>query len=91
MYKIYKIVDNTNDNIYIGITKQTLSQRLSKHKHKTKNNTNGSMSREIIKNGDYKVELIEETDDKTRERYWIENTECINKVIPKNIRSFLGI
>jgi hypothetical protein len=33
----------------------------------------------IIKNGDYKIELIEETDDETRERYWILNTECINK------------
>ena len=33
-------------------------------------------------NGDYKIELIEETDDKLRERYWIENTDCINKVIP---------
>ena len=40
------------------------------------------MSREIINNGDYKIELIEETEDDTRERYWIENTNCINKYIP---------
>jgi hypothetical protein len=37
------------------------------------------MSREILKNGDYRMELIEETDDDTRERYWILNTDCINK------------
>ena len=77
MLKIYRIVDNTNGNIYIGKTKQTLKERLSAHKsHKN------CMSREIIKNGDYKIELIEETDDDTRERYWIENTDCINHNIP---------
>jgi len=82
MYKIYKIVDNTNGNIYIGITTGTLKERLRQHRIKTKNNTNNCVSRDIIKNNDYKIELIEETDDKTRERYWIENTECINKQIP---------
>tara|TARA_R110000787_G_scaffold81752_2_gene177115 strand:- start:57 stop:524 length:468 start_codon:yes stop_codon:yes gene_type:complete len=83
MVKIYRIVDNTNGNIYIGKTKQKyLSSRLAKHKYTTKKNTNRCMSREIIKNGDYKIELIEETEDKTRERYWIENTECINKALP---------
>lgn len=78
MLKIYRIVDNTNGNVYIGKTKQKyLCDRLSSHKYdKT------CMSREIIKNGDYKIELIEETHDETRERYWIENTECINKQIP---------
>jgi hypothetical protein len=78
MLKIYKIVDNTNGNVYIGKTKQKyLCDRLSSHKYdKT------CMSREIIKNRDYKIELIEETEDETRERYWIENTECINKNIP---------
>ncbi len=83
MLKIYRIVDNTNGNIYIGKTKQKyLSSRLRQHKYNTKKNTNRCMSREIIKNGDYKIELIEETNDETRERYWIENTECINKQIP---------
>ena len=79
MYKIYKIIDNTNGNVYIGRTiKKYLYQRLSEHKS---HNTT-CMSREIIKNGDYKIELIEETDDKTRERYWIENTDCINMMFP---------
>ena len=77
MYKIYKIVDNTNGNIYIGRTIQPLKRRLSYHKCHS-----SCSSREIIKNGDYKIMLIEETDDKTRERYWIENTECVNKEIP---------
>jgi len=77
MYKIYRIIDNTNGNIYIGITTQTLKRRLSDHELRRE-----CSSRDIIKNGDYRIELIEETDDKTRERYWIENTECVNKNIP---------
>ena len=84
MYKIYKIVDNTNDNIYIGITKKKyLSYRLSQHKYEYKTERGKNcMSKEIIMNGDYKIELIEETDDKLRERYWIQKLNCVNKVIP---------
>lgn len=81
MYNIYKIVDNTNGNVYIGRTTMKLTERLRKHK-----NHQNCMSREIIKNGDYKIELIEETEDETRERYWIENTNCVNKVIPGRSR-----
>jgi len=77
MLKIYRIVDNTNGNVYIGKTETTLNIRLSKHKC-----DKNCMSREIIKNGDYKIELIEETDDESRERYWILNTECVNITIP---------
>lgn len=78
MYKIYKISDNTSDDVYIGITKTKLSQRLATHKH-----TNKCMSYKIIERGNFNVEVIEETDDKTRERYWIENTEnTVNKNIP---------
>ena len=84
MFKIYKIIDNTNGNVYVGKTTQKyLSNRISTHRYDYKtNNKNGSVSREIIKNGDYRVELIEETHDKSRERYWIENTDCVNKIIP---------
>ena len=48
--KIYKIVDNTNGNVYIGSTIQTLSQRLGGHE----TNLNCS-SRDIIANGDYDI------------------------------------
>ena len=82
MYKIYKIVDNTNDNVYIGITMRTLKQRLNNHKA----SRGRCSSRDIIKNGDYRIELIEETDDKMRERHWIENTECVNERIPCRIK-----
>ena len=78
MYKIYKIIDNTNSNVYIGRTRRTLKVRLREHKNSQK-----CSSVDIIKNGDYRIELIEETHDKMRERYWILNTDCcVNKNIP---------
>ena len=53
--KIYKIVDNTNNNIYIGSTcESTLTKRLSKHKSDYKRYVDKSIkyttSFEIIKN-----------------------------------------
>ena len=81
MLKIYRIVDNTNGNVYIGKTKQTLKERLRKHKSQK-----DCVSRDIINNGDYRMELIEETDDDTRERYLVLNTNCINKQIPGRTR-----
>ena len=87
MVKIYKIVCNVTGLIYIGKTSQKyLSQRLAMHRYHYKlNMLNGGhccTSSEIIENGDYRMELIEETEDDTRERYWILNTDCVNLRIP---------
>ena len=81
MYKIYKITDNTNHKVYIGQTKQKLlSSRISGHVHDFKMGHPCS-SQKILKNNDWKYELIEETDDKSREIYWINKfPNCINKV-----------
>jgi len=80
MYKIYKIVDNTNNNVYIGQTKKKyLSQRIGNHVHAHKKYKDCSSSI-ILKNNDWYAEIIEETDDIKREKYWINNTpNCINK------------
>ncbi len=85
MIKIYRIVDNTNGNIYIGKTKGQLNQRLWEHKGDF-NRGKYCSSQEILKNGDYDIKLIEETEDKSRERYYIENTKCVNKNIPGRTR-----
>jgi hypothetical protein len=89
--KIYKIIDNTNGNIYIGSTcKNTLAQRLSQHTSSYRKYTEKSIgcclaSYHIIKNEDYKIILIEdfscENRDqlRAREQYWIDNTVCVNK------------
>ena len=90
--KVYKIVDNTNDNVYIGSTCKTLKTRLSVHKSLykrfLKGICNNVRSFNILKNNDYKIELIEKCDIKTkeellaRERFYIENNNCLNKNIP---------
>ena len=90
--KIYKIVDNTNNNVYIGSTCCSLKTRLTVHKSDYKRFLNGLFhnvtSFEIIKNNNYKIELLEDCNIKTkqellaRERFFIKNNECLNKYIP---------
>ena len=90
--KIYKIVDNINNNIYIGSTCKTLKTRLSEHKSGYKRFLKGLFNKiksfDIIKNNDYKIELLEDCEIKTkqellaRERFYIKNNECLNKNIP---------
>lgn len=91
--KIYKIIDNTNGNIYIGSTLKSLSQRIAGHRSSYKDFLNGKgnniTSFEILKNGDYNIILIEEYKDcqnieqlRAKERYYIELMKCLNKNIP---------
>ena len=91
--KIYKIIDNTNDNIYIGSTCQKLSQRLSEHvrhfrSYKKDKKVSYVTSFKIIENGDYDIILIKEYPCETKEqllkkeRYYIEKYKCVNKNIP---------
>ncbi len=86
--KIYRIIDNTNGNVYIGSTTSQLCNRLAEHASGYKRHLKGqyayTASFQIIANGDYDIVLIEEfpCDNRDqlhqRERYWIENTDCIN-------------
>ena len=90
--KIYQLVDNTNSNVYIGSTCRTLKERLSQHKcaygRFLKGLYDNTRSFEIIKNNDFVIELLENCQVKTkeellvRERYFVENTKCINKNMP---------
>ena len=79
-YKIYRIVDNTNGNVYIGITIREIKVRIGRHKGYIKSGEYCSSSI-ILENNDWYYELVEETDDPTREAFHIQNTpNCINKV-----------
>jgi hypothetical protein len=91
--KIYKIICNETGKCYVGSTcEPTLARRLAKHvahyKYWINNNMNYITSFEIIKNNNYAIVLIENYPFKrkdelhARERYWIENNECVNKYIP---------
>ena len=90
--RIYKIFDNTNDNIYIGSTIKQLNERLKGHEKAYKSYLNCKYhyvtSFEILKNDDYQIVLLEEIefDVKSelfaREGRYISSLECVNKVIP---------
>tara|TARA_E500000305_G_scaffold11462_1_gene7868 strand:- start:34 stop:675 length:642 start_codon:yes stop_codon:yes gene_type:complete len=89
--KIYKILDLTNDNFYIGsTTKEYLSQRLEKHRTHYKDYLQGRThyrsSFEILCNENYKIYLLENApcaskdELRQREQYWIDRLNCIKLV-----------
>lgn len=82
--KIYKLVNNYNDKIYYGSTCCPLSKRLHRHRnHKLK-----SVVGMVDNLYDLKIILVEnypcETKEQLlmRERYYIDNFECVNKCVP---------
>jgi len=92
--KIYKIVSDNTDNIYIGSTCSMLSKRISNHKNEynqfLKGKHNNTSSSELIKLGNVDIILIEnypcESKEQlhARERYHIEQNKsiCVNKLLP---------
>lgn len=92
--KIYKIVDNTNGNVYIGSTSsKLLCQRLAQHRIAYNLFVDGKRKYytafDILKNNDCNIVLLEEVKDcpskehlKQRERHYIETMDCVNKNKP---------
>ena len=89
--KIYKITGG--GLTYYGSTCQTLCQRLTKHKSGKKSFENGKStstmtSFKILSHPDCDICLVElfpcnlKIELHQRERYYIENNECVNKQIP---------
>ncbi len=90
--KIYKIIDHTNNNVYIGSTVQTLQRRLSGHikdfqRYLKDSKYHYVSSFKILQNNDYEIQLIElyPCDSKQelnkREGYHIKSLECVNKCV----------
>lgn len=90
---IYCIECNDTGDKYIGSTYQPLRERMWSHKSHIKQFDNGNMNGKckvysIIKNDNYTYYPLEELeidapkDLRIRERHFIENTKCINKMIP---------
>lgn len=89
--KIYKIISNETNDIYIGsTTKQYLSQRMTAHKYDYKKYLGGKgnyiASFDILKYDDVKIVLLEAYPDcKTRdelhkyEQEWMDKLECVNR------------
>ena len=91
--KIYRLVCNTTGLQYYGSTcEDMLCKRLTKHKANynqfIKNEHDFTTSFDIIKNNNYEIILVEnypcnsKDELHQRERFHIENNDCINKVIP---------
>jgi len=93
---IYKIIDNTNQNVYYGATYQTLAARKAGHHRDYKRYKLGTSfyttAYDIFDNEDYEFDLIDsierpdleslKSELKVLERYMIENNKCVNKNIP---------
>ena len=85
--KIYKIVNDKNDKIYFGSTCQSLSQRMGNHRGKQylKLYTSNKLGVDLK---ECKIILVENVNCNSkeellkRERYYIENFDCVNKNIP---------
>lgn len=84
--KIYKLV--AGDLTYYGSTCSTLSSRLHGHKWGFKAGSN-TTSRKLFETGEeVKIYLVEyfpcenKMELNARERWWIENNECVNKMVP---------
>ena len=74
-------IEDINDLRYIGITNRKLNTRLTEHKYKKNNNLYCSSSLLNLYNCIiYKLEECEENEKQEREKYWINNIECVNEI-----------
>ena len=86
--KIYKLVSDHTDEIYIGSTCQLLCHRLSQHARDFREGKNKCTCKNMFELGKVKIVLIENVpcDSKEelykRERHYIETMDCVNKLIP---------
>ena len=83
--KIYKLVNTEMPNlVYYGSTCKELNRRLSEHKAPS----NTCTSKKLFEVGNPQIILIEnfpcssKIELEQRERYYIENNECLNRIIP---------
>jgi len=79
--KIYKIISNNSDRIYIGSTVFEIEDRLSKHmidyEFYEKNKYHYCSSYEVLRKGEYKILLLE--DNITKKDLLSKESEYINK------------
>lgn len=99
--KIYKIICNTTQDVYIGSTCKTLTEILDIHKrsyisYMNGKNTDYLTSFKIIDKNNYSIELIEnyECNSKnelsSRVRYFTDQIKCVNKNKNRGIIAEMG-
>lgn len=90
--RIYKLV-SPSGLVYVGSTTSTLAQRLKSHRYHYKGYLKGvgyyiTSFQLFEESEDVKIEVLEEHSEisklnlQLRERYFIENIDCVNKYIP---------
>ena len=85
MIKIYKIVSENTNDVYVGSTTQRwVCDRFSTHNVQYRRYCKGLdklwvSSFDVLKHGDCSIIVIEETDDKEKEKFWIKELNAINK------------
>lgn len=92
--KIYKIVSDQTDEIYVGSTcEYYLSSRLGGHRGDLKRNHGQLSSFKLLQYPDHKIVLLElypcqnDKELRTRERYWVERLpNVVNKIRPIRTR-----
>lgn len=81
---IYKIVTPHSPKCYVGMTNQTLKQRMSHHRGHFREwqqvKQRWCSSYGLLWLGDCTIELLEETDDKYAEARWIQKLDCVNNM-----------
>ena len=94
--KIYCILNSIDDDLYVGSTCQTLSQRMTKHRHNTKSRPNSmKLTQKMQEQGieHFYIELLEEypCEDKThlmkKEGEWITKISTLNDKIMGRTRA----
>ena len=92
MAYVYKIVNDINNKIYIGVTKNTIHQRYKEHYYAFKYNTrNCALYRAFKKYGieNFKFEVLEYCDEDIlieREQYYYDLYMFVNLVLRKFYR-----
>jgi hypothetical protein len=94
--KIYKLVSNHTDNIYIGSTcKDRLCQRLARHKGNYKDwlktGKNYTTSYELFKLGDVEIILLESVNCETKEQLLKKEREYIDRYKDINVNKAIPI
>ena len=85
--KIYKLVSNQTNDIYIGSTKSSLATRFACHKYSYKKGERITASH-LLQYDDVRIELLEDYPTTSqyflhlRERYWIQELKCVNFILP---------
>lgn len=84
--KIYMIMTENSNDIYIGSTTQTIKRRLEEHESRFRQGIQYCSSQEILKQGNYKIVLIKNfacnslLELETEETKFQKDLVCVNKV-----------